>query len=313
MIDVIIVNWNAGSQLVEAVSSIAQYHHGLVATVVIVDNASTDDSLKLVEKLQNLPFQIQIIHNSENKGFGAACNQGATLVKSEFILFLNPDTRLFENSLPVPIAFIQDKKNQDVGVVGIQLVDEHNKITRSCARFPTLGLFVAQILGINRLPRLQHLNIQMTDWTHDKTATVDHVIGAFYLMKRSLFDALEGFDEHFFVYFEDLDLSLRAYQAGYRNVYLTEAIAFHAGGGTSRQIKARRLFYSLRSRLFYGIKHFSSWQVWILMVITMSIEPVSRILYSLTKGVRCSEDVANTWRAYTMLWSDFKHILEKSR
>lgn len=311
MIDIVVVNWNAGTQLLEAIRSIAQYHHGFVSSVIIADNASTDDSLAQVEALQNLPFQLQIIRNSANRGFSAACNQGALLATSEYLLFLNPDTRLFENSLPVPYAFMQDHTNQDVGIVGIQLLDEQNLIARSCARFPTLGIFAAQSLGVNRLPALRHMNTHMTDWAHDETRVVDHVIGAFYLMRRSLFNSLGGFDERFFVYLEDLDLSFRAHQAGYRSVFLANAQAFHAGGGTSRQIKAHRLFYSLRSRLLYGFKHFCPWQAWALVLITIGIEPVTRTFLSLVGdglgGVR------NTWRAYGMLWWDMGSILEKSR
>lgn len=311
MIDIVIVNWNAGTQLVEAISSIAQYHHGFVSSVIIADNASTDDSLAQVEALQNLPFKLQTIRNAANRGFSAACNQGALLATSEYLLFLNPDTRLFENSLPVPLAFIQDRTNQDLGIVGIQLLDEHNLIARSCARFPTLGIFAAQSLGVNRLPALRHMNTHMTDWAHDETRVVDHVIGAFYLMRRSLFNSLGGFDERFFVYLEDLDLSLRARQAGYRSVFLADAQAFHAGGGTSRQIKAHRLFYSLRSRLVYGFKHFRPWQAWALVLITIGVEPVTRTFFSLVgDGLG---GVHNTWRAYGMLWRDMGSILEKSR
>jgi GT2 family glycosyltransferase len=311
MVNIITINWNAGLQLSEVVASVAQYHNGLVSSVIIVDNASTDDSLAQVEGLQNLPFQLQIIRNTNNRGFGAACNQGALLAASDFLLFLNPDTRLYENSLSVPVAFMQDTVNQDVGVVGIQLIDEQNCIARSCARFPTLGIFIAQSLGLNRLPGLRQLNTHMSDWAHDETRAVDHVIGAFYLLHRSTFESLGGFDERFFVYLEDLDLSLRAKQAGWRSVYLTEAKAFHAGGGTSSQVKAARLFYSLRSRLLYGFKHLGSWQAWFLMLITLGVEPVIRTIFSFA-GSGFS-GASNTWRAYGMLFRDMRSILEISR
>jgi len=306
-ISLIIVNWNAGSQLAEVVSSIKKYHHGLVSCVVIVDNASTDDSLAQVEALQNLPFPCQIIRNTDNRGFAAACNQGAALAKSEFILFLNPDTRLFESSLSVPIAFMQDRTNQDVGIVGIQLLDEQNLIARSCARFPTLGIFAAQALGVNRLPGLRHLNTHMSEWAHDKTLVVDHVIGAFYLIRRSIFESLGGFDERFFVYLEDLDLSLRVHQACYRSVFLADAQAFHAGGGTSRQVKAHRLFYSLRSRLLYGFKHFPEHKAWLLLFITFTVEPLSRLLFALSKGAL--RDVSHTLQAYALLIKSLPKLL----
>jgi len=85
--------------------------------VIIVDNASTDDSLAQVEALQNLPFQLQIVRNASNRGFGAACNQGATLVISEYLLFLNPDTRLFEDSLIKPIDFMLQPNNSGIAFV----------------------------------------------------------------------------------------------------------------------------------------------------------------------------------------------------
>jgi GT2 family glycosyltransferase len=306
-ISIIIVNWNAGSQLMETVFSITQFHYNLVTTVIIVDNASTDNSLLQVEMLQELPFQLRIIRNIENRGFAAACNQGEVESSSDYLLFLNPDTRLFKNSLTVPLAFMRDIKHKNVGIVGIQLINEHNKIARSCARFPSLNMFVAQALGLNHLPILRHLNTHMSDWEHSETREVDHVIGAFYLIRRSLFDSLSGFDEHFFVYLEDLDLSLRAHQAGWRSVYLTEAQAFHAGGGTSKQVKVHRLFYSLRSRLFYGFKHFSLASAWGLLFTTLVIEPWSRLGFSLFKGRWC--DIFYTLQAYFLLIRNLSKIV----
>lgn len=306
-LSIVIVNWNAGSQLFESVSSIIQHHNGLVSSVIIVDNASTDDSLAQVETLKELPFQLQFIRNSDNRGFGAACNQGAALASTEYLLFLNPDTRLFGSSLTVPLAYMQASKNQDVGVVGIQLLDEQNSISRSCARFPTLGIFIAQALGFNRLPGLHHINMHMADWPHNETRTVDHVIGAFYLMRRSVFDSLGGFDERFFVYLEDLDLSLCVRNAGYGCVYLADAQAFHAGGGTSRNVKARRLFYSLHSRLHYGFKHFSATKAWCLLFVTLAIEPVTRLTLALIKG--SLSDAFHTIQAYGLLLQSLTEVL----
>lgn len=311
-IDIVIVNWNAGSQLVDAISSISDHHAGLVDSVIIVDNESTDDSLALVEKnALELPFHLQVIRNAENRGFGVACNQGAALATAEFVLFLNPDTRLFAGSLSAPVGFFLRPENADVGIVGIQLVDESGHIARSCSRFPGVGVFIAHATGLNRLPALANMTTHMSEWAHDSTRTVDHVIGAFYLMRRALFESLKGFDERFFVYLEDLDLSLRARQAGYRSVFLADTQAFHAGGGTSRQVKAHRLFYSLRSRLLYGFKHFTPWQAWALVFVTLCIEPVTRTVFSIPSSGW--DGVRNTWKAYGMLLRDFGAIVRTAR
>ncbi len=310
MIDIIIVNWNAGRQLVNAVSSIALNHQSLISCVIIVDNTSTDNSLAHVEALSDLPFKLQIVRNEVNRGFGAACNQGAALVKSQYLLFLNPDTLLFANSVKGALDFMQHPANAKVGIVGIQLLDENNHIARSCARFPTFLTIIAQVIGLNRLPGFTHNNTHMVDWDHNKTVAVDHVIGAFYMIRRHIFESLGGFDERFFVYLEDLDLSLRTHKLGWRSVFLANVQAFHAGGGTSRQVKAHRLFYSMRSRLLYGFKHFTSTQAWFILILSLGLEPISRVVYALMRGEK--GDVINTLKAYYMLFADLRETLKKT-
>lgn len=307
MIDIIFVNWNAGNLLCEAVSSIIQYHSNLVSKVVIVDNASTDDSLERVEKLENLPFELIIIRNQINNGFGAACNQGAEKCTSDYILLLNPDARLYENSLSTAYNYLNE--HPDTGVCSIQLIEEGEKIQRTCARFPTPKMLLIHSTGLNRLPFINVKSYHMGDWDHANTAEVDHVIGAFYLIRRSLFEQLNGFDEErFFVYLEDLDLSYRVKQAGYKIMYLTEAQAFHEGGGTSSQVKATRLFYSLRSRMIYAFKHFTRPAAWAVFLSTMIWEPVVRTIVALLKG--STADAKNTIEGYKMLWSHASDIIK---
>jgi GT2 family glycosyltransferase len=130
---------------------------------------------------------------------------------------------------------MKQSENADVGICGIQLQDDSGHIARSCARFPSLRIFAMQALGLNTLPWFRSWGMHMLEWDHGKTREVDHVIGAFYLMRRALFESLGGFDERFFVYLEDLDFSLRARKAGWSSVYLATTQAFHAGGGVSNQ------------------------------------------------------------------------------
>lgn len=301
-VSIIIVNWNAGSQLAEVVSSIGKYHHGLVSSVVIVDNASTDDSLAQVEALQNLPFQLQIVRNTKNRGFGAACNQGAAMVKSEFILFLNPDTRLFENSLSVPLAFMREPSNSEVGICGIRLEDETGNASTSAARFPTLRVMAGKVLGLNKLFANVFPAHLMTVADLHETSLVDQVIGAFFLIRRNVFENCDGFDEQFFVYFEEVDLSLRVKRLGYASYFLSEASAFHKGGGSSDRIKATRLFYSLRSRILYARKHYSCLEFVALILLTALEFPLR-----LGRGVMRASwlDINNTFSAYAKLVNYF--------
>jgi len=179
-VSIVIVNWNSGVQLFEVVSSITQYHSGLVSSVIIVDNASTDDSLFQVESLGNLPFSLEIIRNGINKGFAAACNQGASLAVGDYILFLNPDTLLFDSSLSKAIDFMQQPENSDVGICGIRLVDEFGNPSTSAASFPTIRVMAGKILGLSKFFSTffpAHL-IKSSDFS--KNTKVDQVIGAFF-------------------------------------------------------------------------------------------------------------------------------------
>lgn len=299
-VDIIIVNWNSGKQLCNCLQSIAATikEHWRLGKVIIIDNASSDSSLK---GLDNIEFPLYLIRNNTNLGFAAACNQGAKECKADYILFLNPDTMLFENSLSVPLEFMERPENRDIGIVGIQLLDENGHVSKTCARFPTPGQFFAKMLGLDRLfPNIFHSHF-MVEWDHMNSREIDHVIGAFFLVRRSIFEELNGFDERFFVYLEDLDFSLRARERGWKTFYLADAQAYHKGGGTSEQVKAKRLFYSLRSRILYSYKHFSWLSATLLLLGTMIIEPLSRMALCIVR--RSGSDVIETCKAYFMLWS----------
>jgi GT2 family glycosyltransferase len=297
-LSIIIVNWNAGSQLAEAVTSIALHHCNLVESVIIIDNASSDDSLAQAEALIDLPFKIVVIRNTANCGFAMACNQGANQSKCKYILFLNPDAALYANTLTKVWEFMEEAGNSKVGICGVQLLNEAGHIWRSCSRFPSAFSFIAKSLGLTTLvPQLNHV---MSGWDHSETRKVNQLIGAFFFVRLNLFQALGGFDERFFVYFEEVDFSRRSFQAGWSSMYLASTQAFHAGGGTSDQIKARRLFYSLQSRLLYAKKHFSILGRLSTFVATIFLEPISRC--ALAFFHRSWSSIKETCIAYYMLW-----------
>jgi GT2 family glycosyltransferase len=294
MIDIIIVNWNSGIQLGQCVESIAKYGNGLVSQVIVVDNGSHDGSDASVEGRGNL----KLIRAGTNLGFGRACNVGAQHASSDYLLFLNPDAALYERTLEKCFEYMNDTANAEVGICGVQLVDERDHLSRSCARFPSPARLIAQASGVDRF--VPSTGAAMVEWDHSQLRNVDQVIGAFFLVRHELFTSLQGFDERFFVYFEEVDFSYRARRAGWCSVYLAGAQAFHAGGGTSRQVKARRLFYSLRSRLLYAFKHFSLGGAVLVLIATLLVEPFSRSGYGLLRGSGLA--IKETLGAYAMLW-----------
>jgi hypothetical protein len=297
-LDVICVNWNSGRQLAACLASMARASRTgfTLERVVVVDNASHDHSATGLE-FPTLP--LEVIANRTNRGFAAACNQGARGSRSDYLLFLNPDTVLESGSLALPLAFLESAEGADVGVCGIQLADEQGVVARSCTRFPTAGSLVAASAGLDRLLPRWFTGSFMHEWHHLDSRDVDHVIGAFYLVRRSLFERLHGFDERYFVYFEDLDFSLRASVAGWRRHYLATARAFHRGGGISDQVKAERLQYLLRSRLRYVRRHFSRPGAWAVTLATLIVEPAVRVIAALGRGAL--SQVRDTVRAYGLL------------
>lgn len=305
VVDIVIVNWNSFSQLRNCLSSIERHGGGTVRTVIVVDNGSSDGSADGLEQQFELP--LEVIRNRDNFGFAVACNQGAALGESPYVLFLNPDSRLFGGTLPTALAAFDAPGRSDAGIIGVQLVNDAGAVTRTCARFPSLGRFTVKAVGFDRLPGMRAYGARMSEWDHSSIRVVDQVMGAFFFTRRRLFESLQGFDERFFVYFEEVDFSRRARLAGWKTVYLSQAQAFHEGGGTSRQVKARRLFYSLQSRLLYGFKHFPSWQAWVLVAVTLLIEPVSRVAFCLGRGQLAG--VRDTMLGYAMLWGAFPSVL----
>ncbi|MBN1216379.1 MAG: glycosyltransferase family 2 protein [Candidatus Lokiarchaeota archaeon] len=285
-LDIIIVNWNAGNYLYECIQSIytALKENFILNKVIIVDNNSEDNSIEKLEAVKRLT--LEIICNNTNMGFARACNQGAKNCNSDFLLFLNPDTRLTKESLSVPLDFLSKKENEKIGILGIQLRDDKNNIGRNCAHFPKPFNLVFNSLGLSKISPKIFKDFIMTDWEHDNNRFVDHVMGSFYLVHTELFKKLNGFDEDYFVYIEDLDFSYRAARAGYKTYFLSSVFIFHHGGGTSEKIIAERLFLSLNSKLTYAKKHYTKFQYLYVSFFILFIGPIIRILSVLLKKTK---------------------------
>lgn len=284
-IDVVIVNWNSGAQLADCIGSFRAVTDDAVAIcrLAIVDNASRDGSLDRAVALSNgLP--LKVISNTDNKGFAAASNQGAKGSTADFLLFLNPDTLLTAGCLEAPCEFLSRPEHAGVGIVGISLVDSNGNVARSCARFPAASHMIAHLVGLDRVFPALFPSHFMREWDHAETRVVDQVMGAFLLIRRELFLALSGFDERFFVYYEDVDLALRARIKGMTSVFLPSARAFHRGGGTTSSIRGQRLFLFLQSRTFYCLKHFDPIGAVMVIVVTIVLEPVARMAGAALSG-----------------------------
>ncbi|XUL86464.1 glycosyltransferase family 2 protein [Streptomyces galilaeus] len=282
-LDIVVVNWNTGRCLRRCLDSIAEARSSAyaLARVVVVDNASADGS---ADGLHDLALPLRTIRNAHNRGFAAACNQGAHEGNAPFVLFLNPDTRLPPDTLDRAVGFLAGPHTGSVGICGGQMVKDDGTLQESCARFPRLSMVVARACGLSRVfPRLmprQWMSVREVD----DSRPVDQVIGAFFLVRRPVFEELGGFDERFFLYYEEVDLAYRARQAGFLSYHLADARVWHVGGVSSAQVLGPRLFHSLRGRTEFARLHWRRAQVPALVGVTLAVELPSRAVFALARG-----------------------------
>jgi N-acetylglucosaminyl-diphospho-decaprenol L-rhamnosyltransferase len=273
---VVIVNWNTGDYLRGCLAALARSRLDGVelARVTVVDNASTDGS---ADALDAGALPLEVVRNRHNAGFGAACNQGAAGSAADYLLFLNPDTRVGEDALATAIRFMDGREAAGVGICGARIVDETGAPANAAARFPALRTVVGGMTGLDRVaPRWfppHHLRAAELE----RSREVDQVIGAFFLIRRPLFEALGGFDPRFFIYYEEVDLALRARRLGAGSYFLHEATVTHAENASTRQVAAFRLYHSQRSRLLFARAHWPRPQAVALLVHTFTLEPAARL------------------------------------
>lgn len=304
-VDVVVVNWNAGQLVADCVRSVEQYGASVQRTIV-VDNGSTDGSIALIPRSD----RVLVVETGQNLGFARACNVGASHGEADYILFLNPDARLIDDSLSGLIRFMDSPAAAHIGICGARLIGDEGEIQRSCANFTDPSTYVGGAFGLTeRFPRL--FTPLFATFDYRSSRIVDQPIGAHFLIRRPLFEQLNGFDERFFVYFEEVDLALRAKRAGWDSYYFAEAVAYHKGGGASERVKASRLFYTLRSRLLYADKHFSRLGFAATVLASLMLEPLGRFGRAAARGSR--DELADTAKAYRMLWGDMPRIVRAIR
>lgn len=293
-VDVVIVNWNTGQRLRQCLQSVAASSGIQLGSVVVVDNASVDGSAN------ELPGGVPLVtvRNDDNRGFAAGCNQGAACGESELLLFLNPDTILRPDTISATVDALTEDAGADRGICGGRVVRSDGTPAISASRFPTLANVVAGVLhvpGLISRSAARHLGPEELLTSQ----IVDQVIGAFFLVRRDLFDRLGGFDERYFVYYEDVDFARRAFAAGWRSYYVHQACLEHAENVSARASGGRALFYSLRSRTVYARRHWPRWQARALVVFTLGVELPLRLIWSTRAS---SRDRREVWQVVADYW-----------
>jgi GT2 family glycosyltransferase len=250
------VNYNVKEFLQNLLHSIEKASLNISHEIIIVDNASDDGSVELI--LEKFP-SIKLIANTENLGFGKANNQALEIAEGKYLLLINPDTIVSEDTLDKMIRFFQD--NSEAGLTGCKILNPDGTLQLACRRsFPGPWTSFCKVTGLSNLFPKSKLfaRYNLTYLDEDQTHEVDAISGSFMMIKKETYDKVGGFDEEFFMYGEDLDLCYRIQQAGFKVYYVhTTQIIHYKGESTKRsRLDETKIFYDAM-HLFVK-KHFSS-------------------------------------------------------
>ncbi len=247
-VSVIIVNYKVRYFLELCVSSVRAALRGIQGEIIVVDNHSGDGSCEMLA--EKFPDVIRI-ENKQNTGFSKANNQGVSIAKGKYILILNPDTVIAEDSIAKLIHFYEE--NERPGICGVKLIDgTGNFLPESKRSVPTPWISVQKMFGISNAKKGKYYATHIGENEVGKAAVL---VGAFMFVSREKYLEAGGFDEAYFMYGEDIDLSYKMLQKGYDNYYFPQTQIIHyKGESTAKNLRYLDNFYGAM-RIFYK-KHF---------------------------------------------------------
>lgn len=265
ILSIIIVSFNTKLLTLQCLESIKKNYQKELSNkkfeILVVDNNSQDET---VLEIKNKFPEVLVIESKENVGFSKGNNKGAASAQGNYLLFLNSDTKLIDSNLQLMMDFLDKRK--DVGILGGTLFDNLKNKQKSAGYFYTLWNMMLMLFGASSIVRFTPKSLQQVDW----------VEGSFFMIKRKLFEALQGFDEHFFMYVEDMELCFRAKKAGYKTYFTPESSAIHIGHASSN--KSFAIMHIYKGILLFYEKHATSFEyrivkvlLWVKALITIII------------------------------------------
>jgi len=242
-VSVVIVNWNTKELLKNCLNSVYQTIHDLNFEIIVVDNASSDGSLEMLQ--QNFPEVIRI-GNQENRGFGAANNQAFAVMQGKYALLLNTDALLTPDAVKRLWTFCE--ANSDAAIVCGQLLNADGSKQNSIASFPSLLTLAANTSLLEYLfPR----KFPSKRYDHAGPVEVDSAIGACMMIRKKVMDEVGVFDERYFFFFEETDLAYTMHQSGWKTYHIPDVYIYHLQGQSiGANVRSRIEFYRSRYKFF---------------------------------------------------------------
>ncbi len=254
-LSVIIVNYNVQHFLEQCLHSVFKASKGVNSEIFVVDNNSVDGSVAMVK--EKFP-EVKLIENKRNTGFSYANNQAIKMAHGEYVLLLNPDTVVEEDTFEKVVSFMD--AHPDAGGLGVKMLDgKGNFLPESKRGLPTPSVAFYKIFGFSKLfPKSKTFGkYHLGFLDKDKISDVEILSGAFMLIRKSVLDKIGLLDETFFMYGEDIDLSYRIIMGGYKNYYFPETRIIHYKGESTRKSSVNYVFVFYRAMVIFAKKHFS--------------------------------------------------------
>lgn len=223
-LSVCVVNYHSADELRTFLSSLSDFRPDCLHEVIVVDNSASQ--VRLGNLQEEFGDWVRMISPQKNLGFGAAHNRAVKKAKGEYVFLCNPDIEVQDESLQRLIRFADEQ--EDFGIIGPQLLYPEGGVQNSCRRFPSFSDLVIKRLGLSPLFKKRMRRYLMQDKKWEKKALVDWLVGAAMLVKRDRFLELGGFDERFFLFFEDIDLCRRMKESGHDVWYYPDAMFIHS-------------------------------------------------------------------------------------
>lgn len=263
-LSVIIVNYNVKYFLEQALLSVRQACVGIDSEIFVVDNNSVDDSVAMVREKFS---EVVVIANKNNPGFSIANNQAIQQSSGEYVLLLNPDTVVEEDTFKKCIEFMDARP--DAGGLGIKMIDGSGRFLPESKRgFPSPAVAFYKTFGLSKLfPKSKTFNRYHLGYLDkDENHEVDVLAGAFMWLRRSVLEEIGLLDETFFMYGEDIDLSYRIVKAGYKNYYFADSTIIHYKGESTKKgsLNYVKTFYN--AMIIFARKHFKGDQAWLFIL-----------------------------------------------
>lgn len=248
LLSIIVLTWNSAEEIEACLNSLESNAGNVSHEVLVVDNASTDDTVALVTSRFSA---VKLMLNEENLGFAGGINRGIEEAHGRYLLVLNPDTVVHRDALPTMVGYLESHPR--VAAVGPRLIEGDGRIQRSCIHYPTIcRVLLAHLTEGGYLP------------AGEGPAAVEALSGAALMVRRDVVRAVGALDTDFFMYGEDTEWCYRMTQAGWEVHYLPSASVTHLRGRSAEKVPVQTYVRRRVAKLLFLDKHGSRWQVWLL-------------------------------------------------